>query len=311
MDEDEDRLRSLDGVGSTSSSPPLSLVAVEYPGVVVSVPKMLETLGGIVNVSRVVSEQNRRLELRFRPNDAFCKPSCGERTTDTTSFLIRVKKKRNKKDPSKTRIESEVVGTVSSTFKFGSLCDFQYLPMTKENNRTEGGESGTKETSTGGPPRYKSIYDDIFIDRLVDSSWLAQNENDTPAPLFLPPAAFSRMDAPQDYQYRREAASDKATANAPYNIIGRTRQRRSHHAVFVTYDVEKVPDRPRDVAVNQLKVKFIGESDQSSVRARFAEQPCWSKNALSATTDVSKERIKFILPATAYYFTTGPWRNQV
>ena len=40
-------------------------------------------------------------------------------------------------------------------------------------------------------------------------------------------------------QFRREAITEKADG-APHNIIGRTRQRRSHHAIFVTYDVDKV-----------------------------------------------------------------------
>merc|ERR550519_621037 len=75
-------------------------------------------------------------------------------------------------------------------------------------------------------PNHSSIYDKVYFKKLVPSTWL-----ETPAPLFIPPAAFSRMDLPQDYQYRREAsaASDKAVTT-PHNIIGRTRQRRSHHA---------------------------------------------------------------------------------
>ena len=56
-----------------------------------------------------------------------------------------------------------------------------------------------------------------------------------------PTAAFSSMDLPQDYQYRREAAaaSEKAVVT-PHNIIGRMRQRRSHHAICVTFDVEQI-----------------------------------------------------------------------
>ena len=268
-----------------------SLVCVEYPGMVRDVSAMIETLGGLDNIGRVVSEPNLRLELRFRPDDVFCKPTCGERSTDTNSFLLRVKRMRNKKDPTKTKIETEIVGTVATTFKFQNLCDFQYLPMQR---REENGEK-----------KYESIYDSVYFDRLIDSSWL---EDKRASPLFLPPAAFSRMDVPQDYQYRRDAASDKS--NSPYNIIGRTRQRRSHHAIFVTYDVEKVPDQPREVALNQLKVKFISEEDQAAVRAMFERQPVWSKTALICSTGISKERVKFILPATAFYFSTGPWRNQ-
>jgi hypothetical protein len=46
-----------------------------------------------------------------------------------------------------------------------------------------------------GEGRLVSIYDQVNIDRLVTTSWL-----NTPAPLFIPPAVFSRMDVPQDYQ---------------------------------------------------------------------------------------------------------------
>ena len=57
------------------------------------------------------------------------------------------------------------------------------------------------------------------------------------------------------FDIRRETSGP----STPANIIGRTRQRRSHHAIFVTYHVEKVPDKPRDVALNQIKLKFIDQ----------------------------------------------------
>ena len=157
---------------------------------------------------------------------------------------------------------------------------------------------------------------------LVSSSWI-----ETPdAPLFLPPAAFSRMDLAQEYQYRfisqhliptiplnlrylrRETTAP--TLSTPDNIIGRTRLRRSHHAIFVTYDVDKVPDKPRDVALKQIKLKFIDRERLEQVRAKFEERPVWSKNALTALTGIPPDRLKLILPALSYYFTTGPWRNQ-
>ena len=163
--------------------------------------------------------------------------------------------------------------------------------------------------------------------KLVDSSWLDQAPASTP--LFIPPAAFSRMDLPQDYQFRRETAGP----STPANIIGRTRQRRSHHAIFVTYHVEKVPDKPRDVALNQIKLKFIDQERLATVKEKFKvcmfvfiitahhslpltsthiyqERPVWSKNALSAITSIPADRLKLILPVVAFYFTTGPWRNQ-
>ena len=110
------------------------LVCIEYPGVVNSTGKMLETLGGLETIAQVLEEPNRRLELRFRPDDVFCKPTCGEKQTDS-SFLIRVKKKKLKpgREPSEDRpavkTEVKVEGIVTDNYKFNNLCDFQYLPM--------------------------------------------------------------------------------------------------------------------------------------------------------------------------------------
>merc|ERR1719220_327061 len=71
------------------------LVCIEYPGVVNSTDKMLETLGGLETIAQVLEEPNRRLELRFRPDDVFCKPTCGEKHAGS-SFLVKVKKKKLK-----------------------------------------------------------------------------------------------------------------------------------------------------------------------------------------------------------------------
>merc|ERR1712142_691752 len=179
----------------------------------------------------------------------------------------------------------EVQGAVTDCYRFNNLCDFQYLPMSES---------------------HASIYPQVYSgSTLVSSSWL-----DAPAPLFTPPAAFSRMDLPQDYQFRRETSASTSSTETPHNIIGRTRQRRSHHAIFVTYDVEKVPEKPRDVALNQIKLKFIDQERLALVREHFVRRPVWSKNALHAITSIPPDRLKLILPVVSYYFTTGPWRNQ-
>ena len=93
-------------------------------------------------------------------------------------------------------------------------------------------------TLSVNPSTWTGLENVLRMSDMVNSMSTA-SEDKRASPLFLPPAAFSRMDVPQDYQYRRDAASDKS--NSPYNIIGRTRQRRLHHALFVTYDVSEVP----------------------------------------------------------------------
>ncbi len=60
------------------------------------------------------------------------------------------------------RLKTEIVGTVGTTYKFGNLCDFQYLPVEK----TEEGESS-----------YRSIYGDVYFSKgLVDPSWLERKD---------------------------------------------------------------------------------------------------------------------------------------
>uniref|UniRef100_A0A0K2U277 General transcription factor IIIC, polypeptide 5, 63kDa [Macaca mulatta] n=1 Tax=Lepeophtheirus salmonis TaxID=72036 RepID=A0A0K2U277_LEPSM len=285
---------------------PGNLICVEYPGVVANVDKMIETLGGIDNISTVSAELNRRLELRFRPDDIFSKPTCGERVTHgSSSFLLHIAKYKNKVT-GETKTVPKFLGNVETNFKFMNLCDFQYLPMNRVTDSNKNEEQSLQD-ETENDILYEDIYDKVYMKNLESSDWI--NKKDKEAPLFLPPAAFSRMDVPQDYHYRRES-STLGAENTPYNIIGRTRQRRSHHAIFVTFDVEKVPDKPRDFAVNQLRLKFIDTKEQNIIKDKFAEVPIWAKNTLHAVTKITNEKLKYILPSLGYYFTTGPWRNQ-
>ncbi|XP_032669040.1 general transcription factor 3C polypeptide 5 isoform X2 [Odontomachus brunneus] len=76
------------------------LVCVKYPGNVMNVDKAIETLGGISSISTAVDAPNRRLELRFRPDDGYSKPTCGDRH-GTTGFLLRVRIKKNRVNQAK------------------------------------------------------------------------------------------------------------------------------------------------------------------------------------------------------------------
>jgi general transcription factor 3C polypeptide 5 (transcription factor C subunit 1) len=158
------------------------LACVEYPGKVENVNKMIETLGGESNISEVMSEPNRRMELRFRPRDPASKPTCGERK-DSTSLLLKVTKLQNAKG--ETKLVPEIIGPVQTTYKFEGLCDFQFLPMVRKDRDEKTDES-----------KYESILHKVVLDRLMTSDELMENHDDK-TPLFVPPIAFSRMDIPQ------------------------------------------------------------------------------------------------------------------
>ena len=326
-----------------------NLVCIEYPGLVKNADAMMDTLGGRTSVSKAFEDPSRRLELRFRPSDIFSKPTCSERN-NTTSLLVKVKKykKKQKKCCSSKRnidvssdcspknsdetinetsfkIKTQVIGSAKITYSFPNMSDFQFLP-TERVFSDAGARQSEKDSSEYDKFKHhddlgkceenvfhRPIMDEVYYgDKILPGAkWLTSYENSS-APLFLPPAAFTRMDQPQDYHYRKDTSTQaiKSNLSVPQTIIGRTRQRRTLHAVFVNYENPKVPERPSEVALHQLKVKFIDETMLNEVHEAFKNQPIWTKTGLSAVTGQPLERLKFILPTVAYYFTSGPWRNQ-
>ncbi|XP_033606332.1 general transcription factor 3C polypeptide 5 isoform X1 [Cryptotermes secundus] len=284
------------------------LVLVEYPGVVENEDRAIRTLGGLQNISTTYSLKNRRLELRFRPDDAFSKPACGDRHK-TLSLLLKVKVRRQKKKNGQLLGESSaedsdsssstfsagsslrttcsiaVVGRIETAYRFRNLCDFQYVTM-------------NPQFGSHGPAVCE--YSNLVPIGLPKASWLTGE-----APYFLPPAAFSRMDTMQQYLYRKEPGDD---TTSPPNIIGRTRRRRSGHAIFVTFDIAEIPKKPRTIAMKLLRLKFLDGIHLETVRKFFEERPIWSKNALMYLTKYTRGQLKYLLPAVGYYFVTGPWR---
>lgn len=117
-----------------------TFVSIEYPGRVLNDHEAFKTMGGIDGISAVHSKENRkynkvsiltclsicliqvfiRIELRFRPNDPFCKPTHGEQTA-TSNLLIRlVKKTRRNKITNEEQVsyETKLEGVITKTYRF-------------------------------------------------------------------------------------------------------------------------------------------------------------------------------------------------
>lgn len=71
------------------------------------------------------------MELRFRPNDIYCKPACGDKIVTTSLLLkIKVKKKFRNADapcssksadaPQSISFTTSIIGVVDSVYKFNS-----------------------------------------------------------------------------------------------------------------------------------------------------------------------------------------------
>lgn len=105
------------------------LIAIEYPGKVENTEKMVESLGGLEDLSKGFQEK-QKLQLKFRQN-FFAKPVLSSEPQEQTGILVKVKVRRSKRHPEKKPeiLSTEIIGTVGNGYKFNSICDFQYLPI--------------------------------------------------------------------------------------------------------------------------------------------------------------------------------------
>ncbi|KAK2120517.1 General transcription factor 3C polypeptide 5 [Saguinus oedipus] len=343
------------------------MVCVEYPGVVRDVAKMLPTLGGEEGVSRIYADPTKRLELYFRPKDPYCHPVCANRFS-TSSLLLRIRKRtRRQKGVLSTEahpevtFDMEILGIISTIYKFQGMSDFQYLAV---------------HTEAGG--KHTSMYDKVLMLRPEKEAFFHQE-----LPLYIPPPIFSRLDAPVDYFYRPEtqhrpqpeavmgsglvvqlrplpaesgtdvqgeahmvavdlarllgslpgpawrvpgmvvvllfspllSAPREGYNNPPIsgeNLIGLSRARRPHNAIFVNFEDEEVPKQPLEAAAQTWRRVCTNPVDrkvEEELRKLFDIRPIWSRNAVKANISVHPDKLKVLLPFIAYYMITGPWRS--
>ncbi|XP_071322717.1 general transcription factor 3C polypeptide 5 [Trachinotus anak] len=281
--EDED----VPGSSSTVQLRDNRLVCVEYPAVVNSVAKMLETLGGEQAVSKTFAHPNRRLELRYRPQDPFCHSLCGNRFP-SSNLLLRVRRRVRKKDPKEAEIHMEVLGVIGTTYKFQGLADFQCLAVHMEGGKEE------------------SLYNKIILRKPESQEFFEQ-----PMPYFLPPAIFSRLDSPVDYFYRPDIHQNQMPISKK-NFIGLNRARRPHNAIFISFRDATVPTECLEAAKLNWARVCLKESDKEAeeqLKKMFESRPIWSRNAVRANINIHPDKLKLLLPVFAYYMVTGPWRS--
>lgn len=96
------------------------------------------------------------------------------------------------------------------------------------------------------------------------------------------------------------------------NLIGLSRARRPHNAIFVNFEDPEVPAEPHPAALKNWKKLCTNPIDshveQEMIRL-FSIRPIWSRNAIKANVSVHPDKLKLLLPYMAYYMLTGPWRS--
>ncbi|CAL1536397.1 unnamed protein product [Lymnaea stagnalis] len=261
---------------------------IDYPGVIKNVDKVIETLGGVQDICTAIKE-NHRLELSFRPRDPYSK--CTLSTMNhTRNLLVTIRRRRklvgaNSPIGESYEYQIEVQGIVERVHTFDKMVDFQYLPVIKL-------PSGQyKEILSAIQPKIDDERDE-YLSRKT--------------PLFLPPYSFSRREAPINFYFETEAYQTGDT------VLGHERKKRLAGVIHLIYSDHSVPNSPHQDAINNLaKLPQHNLTDSKlAMEKLFEERPVWNKAGILAHIDRQYHRyIRLLLPAFAYYFETGPWRN--
>ncbi|XP_075434901.1 general transcription factor 3C polypeptide 5 isoform X3 [Ascaphus truei] len=253
-----------------------------------------------VKCSKIYADPSKRLKLYFRPKDPYCHPLCANRFP-TTTMILRVKKTSRGRSQAPgvagsapgVKIDMEIIGVVGTVYKFQGMSDFQYLAM---------------HCSTDGSRT--SLYDKVLLRKPEKEEFFHQE-----MPLNIPPPIFSRLDTPVDYYYRpnihhREGYQPPQVSGE--NLIGLTRARRPHNAIFVNFEEVEAPREPQPAAVQNWKKLCTNSTDkraEQEIKRLFSVRPVWSRNAIKANISIHPEKLKLLLPCVAYYMLTGPWRS--
>lgn len=263
------------------------LIGIEYPGIIKNVDKMIATLGGIEDISRDFIKKDR-LQVRFHPENMYCKPAFGERHP-SNGFLMKIRtKKSNKKDINAKReiCGIEMVGFVRTMYKFNNLCDFQFLPIQKneQTNKTE------------------CFHDDIVPRGILDSSWFTER---TDVPFFLPPPIFCRVDTINTNILKNETKSNE---NETFSISNRPT--RTNNVKIIPFSLkDPIPTKPKKNMPDILKANMVTQRQHDIVYEMFQKRPIWTKGSLKRECEEEVRQLSVILASVAFQYSTGPWRN--
>lgn len=266
------------------------LVLVEYPGIVKNVDNMLKTLGGIRKISEVFCSENKRLELRFHPNNPYNKPTGGDsHRASGILFKVKIKKRGIKAEQQNVASRSvatvTILGHVSKVYRFNSLCDFQYLPIMKDPR--------TKDM--------KYVLNELIPPKLKESDQFFNTPNSF---LFCPPFSFSKFDTVYSRFFRDNQDAGKI------DILRSSNPKSYDSKNIVSFSMsDPIPSGSAAETVKNMAVKYVSDDQLNTVKKMFEECPIWTRIALLYESKISHDKMKAILPHVAYYFLTGPWRT--
>ncbi|KAH8245576.1 hypothetical protein KR032_012119 [Drosophila birchii] len=274
-----------------SFNPQKEFELIEYPGKVVNIDRMLATLGGIINISKVLGDEVKRLPLRFHPENPFNKPAFGDCSTKT-GVLLSITVRRHKKDRHRPpEYFVRVVGHCSRVFSFDSLCDFQYLPLW----------STPRSDSANAALELTYALDQVMPKDSADLDFFKRRHSQ----LLSLPELFTHVDVVYPGSYRTDSLED-----GQQEVLGVQPKAIYDNQGVISFNmVDSFPTQADSQNLKRLKVKYVSDEQLASVKKLFDECPIWTRIALQYESGLSNDKLKCITPSLAYYFSNGPWRT--
>eukprot|EP01125_Pyxidicula_operculata_P011073 TRINITY_DN3616_c0_g3_i1.p1 TRINITY_DN3616_c0_g3~~TRINITY_DN3616_c0_g3_i1.p1 ORF type:complete len:635 (+),score=194.89 TRINITY_DN3616_c0_g3_i1:166-2070(+) len=254
-----------------SELPKKEYICIEYPGIVKNVDKAIETLGGSDSINKAISTQSRYLALNFRPSSSFSHPIHGD-LVRTSNLLLKLTKSDDA-----SPVEHEILGTIKQTYKFRGMADFIYFPSQEQKSDVE-----PKEQTVDIPEETE---------------------------LKLVPALFSKIDLPQDYDFKDSRLLKKSKKDTQQQQQQQQTQNNEEEGAegpvsLCSFSQKDIPkEGPRKPKKNEIGL-------YNTLIGLFQTRPIWSRQALEANIPYSSIKfLKALLPLVSYTFSDGPWRN--
>ncbi|XP_055859178.1 general transcription factor 3C polypeptide 5 [Episyrphus balteatus] len=261
------------------------LAIVEYPGNVQNVDNMLRTMGGITTISQVFSGEIKRLEIRYQPDNEFCKALAGD-AQNNSGLLLKIKIRRSKRNPDERPLYIvEVLGHCKKTYTFDCLADYTYLPIVKDEKTGEA----------------RCARDDLIPRNVIDIDYFSRHDV---KPLCVP-YQFARADTVHTNLHRIDPKDDGQS-----DILGVLQKPYYDGREIVSFSLtDPFPMHPDPAVAKRMKVKYVSDEQLAIVKKLFDEKPCWTRFGLLYESGLSLDKLKHITPSVAYLFSNGPWRT--
>jgi hypothetical protein len=198
-------------------------------------------------------------------------------------MLMKVKVRRSKKYREKKPeiVSTELVGTITSLYKFNNFADFQYLPI-------------LRNEKTG---KTENIYNDMVPQDITQGpAWFREKLD---VPIFLPPVAFTRSDTMQYTAIKNEvkdANIDDADDKVKFAITNRAS--RATNGIAISFNMtDAVPTKPCDAVKDLVKSNLVSQEEYDEVINLFKERPIWSLQSFRAHLRAPPRRLNYVLAA--------------